>query len=505
MASVRLITPKNRPPYYSLTASVAVQGKPARRYGRFDFDPTVLKTHQARLAAARAAAVAFERAEQEKINAEEKGYGKSFRTVAEECIEARRSELVPSVRLDGDYGGYTNKANTTRTKRNMLHRMCQIGGLCDIPIGKVTRKDCEAFLQTLARTGIRGPGGGSAILKPEAKSLKTTSCSKIAARCTLNTSTVEAAFKGKRISLNSACQIAMALGQAVGDMFEISADQRPLKRKTIREYANFIRLVMAYAEERYGVRNEVETLKIPDGRPGRVDCLHDNEVLALQAVLPTCTMLEQAVVLSLLNTGVRRGELAGLTWQDIDFAKGLIHIDKALLLLPDYGYQLTTTKEDNVRDIAVAPEYMDFLRRYFDDWVARRLRMGTSWQQSLEGKRGTYADSLQKLAGIDFVICNDHGFPLSPDSYGELVRRVGEKAGIPHLHPHKFRHTFVSILLSNPEIGVANVAAVAGHAQPSTTLAIYTQVYQRRLDVIRRQMSEALYQQAQAAEPLPSD
>jgi ribonuclease Y len=39
-----------------------------------------------------------------------------------------------------------------------------------------------------------------------------------------------------------------------------------------------------------------------------------------------------------------------------------------------------------------------------------------------------------------------------------------------------FRHTFVSILLSNPNIGVATVAAEAGHDQLSTTLAIYTQI-----------------------------
>ena len=56
-----------------------------------------------------------------------------------------------------------------------------------------------------------------------------------------------------------------------------------------------------------------------------------------------------------------------------------------------------------------------------------------------------------------------------------------------------FRHTFVSILLSNPNIGVATVAAEAGHAQPSTTLAIYTQVYDRRRDEIRKQMSKELY------------
>lgn len=52
--------------------------------------------------------------------------------------------------------------------------------------------------------------------------------------------------------------------------------------------------------------------------------------------------------------------------------------------------------------------------------------------------------------------------------------RVAKKAGIRKIHPHMFRHTFVSILLSNPDIGVATVAAEAGHAQPSTTLAICT-------------------------------
>lgn len=70
---------------------------------------------------------------------------------------------------------------------------------------------------------------------------------------------------------------------------------------------------------------------------------------------------------------------------------------------------------------------------------------------------------------------------------------MAEKAGIRKIHPHMFLHTFVSILLSNPDIGVATVAAEAGHAQPSTTLAIYTQVYHKRQDSIRNQMSETLY------------
>lgn len=74
-----------------------------------------------------------------------------------------------------------------------------------------------------------------------------------------------------------------------------------------------------------------------------------------------------------------------------------------------------------------------------------------------------------------------------------MVRRVGDRAGVRHLHPHMFRHTFVSLLMSNPEIDVATVAAEAGHAQPSTTLMIYTQQYKKRQKMIRSQLSKELY------------
>ena len=169
-------------------------------------------------------------------------------------------------------------------------------------------------------------------------------------------------------------------------------------------------------------------------------------------------MLEQVVVLSLLNFGVHRGELAGLTWKDINFEECTIHISKSLLVFKDFGYQLTTTKESNIRDVDVAPEYMDFLKKYYKYWRPQKKLMGGSWQKSLDKKSSKYAPSLLALRGTDFVICNDHGFPI------------------------------------NPEIVVATVAAEAGHAKPSTTLAIYTQVYDKRRKEIRNQMGKELYE-----------
>ena len=77
------------------------------------------------------------------------------------------------------------------------------------------------------------------------------------------------------------------------------------------------------------------------------------------------------------------------------------------------------------------------------------------------------------------MIADDRGWPLNPDGCNKTVKITGEKAGIKQLHPHLFRHTFVSLLMSNPDIGVATAAAEAGHAQPSTTRMIYTQQYKK--------------------------
>ena len=81
-------------------------------------------------------------------------------------------------------------------------------------------------------------------------------------------------------------------------------------------------------------------------------------------------------------------------------------------------------------------------------WLAQKHRMGSAWQTCMDGKWESYRESLQKLRGKNFIVINDFGWPISPDHYGKIVDRVAEKAGIRKIHPHMFRHTFVSILTS---------------------------------------------------------
>ena len=442
MASAKLMIPKRSAPYYVLTANVTVHGKRVRRYGRFDFDPTVLKTHRQRENAAIEAALVFERAEQQKADDEKDGKNTPFRDAARAYIDSKKSMLDPSVRLEGDYEQHKNKANTTAGKETMLRRICEISpAFAEMPISKVNKRECEKFLDLLGEADVRSVKG-HAVLKPNAKQYKKLSCPQIAAQCSIQTKSVERVFRGERTTLKTAQEIAAALKCKPEKLFHIELDHRPIARKTIKEYAIFLRLVMQYAEREYGIDNDTQTLAVKGTRSRPVDCLHPEEVEALFKVLPRCSTLEQVIVMGLLNTGMRRGELAGLTWEDIDFDHCTVHVDKSLLIV-NKGYHLTTTKEDNVRDIDVAPEFMEYLKTYRDQWLAQKHRMGSAWQTCMDGKWESYRESLQKLRGKNFIVINDFGWPISPDHYGKIVDRVAEKAGIRKIHPHMFRHPYV--------------------------------------------------------------
>ena len=492
MASFELREPKKKPRYYKLIANVLVNGKIERRYGRFDFDPTELKNARARNAAAKAAAAEFERQEQEKADKEASNAGKTFAVVAQEYIESKKARLAPSARLEGDYDSHRNKANTTRGKENYLRKIRQFPEFAQKPVGSIKKVDCDWVLEQIEIGGARCRT--HAVINQRGLEMKKESCPKLAKRCDCGAKTIEKAFRSETVDIKTAEQVAIALGCKVDDAFDVETIARPMTRKSMREYALFIRSTLEYADENYGVKNPMHKIPALGSRSRSVDTIKKHQIKQLQDTLKESSMLEQVIVLSLLNSGVRRGELAGLTWKDVNFEECTIHISKSLLVFKDFGYQLTTTKESNIRDVDVAPEYMDFLKEYYKYWKSQKKLMGGSWQKSLDKKSSKYAPSLLALRGTDFVICNDHGFPINPDSYGALVRRIGQRAGIEGLHPHMFRHTFVSILLSNPEIGVATVAAEAGHAQPSTTLAIYTQVYDKRRKEIRNQMSKELYE-----------
>lgn len=363
MASIELRTLKNKPAYYKITANITLNGRTIRKFSRFEFDPKTLKTAKQRAAAATAAAFEFEAKAQEEAERSLSGASKPFREVADEYIASTKAKLEPSALLRGNYDFDKNKANTSRNKIGYLKKMVDVAPwFVEKSISEITKEDCEKVIEAVKENGcVRSE---YAVILPEYAAMKSTSYAAMVEGYDLSAYTAMKCFGGAAVTMKTAEEVSKILGVSVRDAFCIERKEKPLAPKTIREYVLFANQVLHFANERYH-SVQAEFKKPEKGtRPRFVDCIHEDEVKKLMAEISKYPIQEQAIVLSLLNTGVRRAELAGLTWSDFNFRDCTVHVNKSLLVFKDFGYQHTTTKESNDRYIDVAPEYMTFMQRY---------------------------------------------------------------------------------------------------------------------------------------------
>jgi integrase len=168
--------------------------------------------------------------------------------------------------------------------------------------------------------------------------------------------------------------------------------------------------------------------------------------------------LEALYVLA-LSTGLREGELLGLSWSDVDLERGILQITLSL-----------QESDGPVRRVLDEPKTVHSRRRISLSKTAiealRRHRERQELERSLELWDTSY----------DLVFPNTLGRPLHPS---HLLRRqflpLLRKAGLPALRFHDLRHTAATLLLRrgvNPKI----VNEMLGHANISITLDIYSHV-----------------------------
>jgi site-specific recombinase XerD len=156
----------------------------------------------------------------------------------------------------------------------------------------------------------------------------------------------------------------------------------------------------------------MRTLSPPQPKAKPVPVLTDEELAAL---LKTCAGKEfrdrrdEAMIRVLLDCGIRVSELCGLTVDGVDL---------------DQGMALVRGKGNKVRPVYSGARTTRALDRY--------LR----------------ARSTQRWSHLDALFITQRG-PLSPDGARDRITLRGNQAGIPDLHPHRFRHTFAHDFLMN--------------------------------------------------------
>lgn len=168
----------------------------------------------------------------------------------------------------------------------------------------------------------------------------------------------------------------------------------------------------------------------------------------------------EIVFLVTLFTGMRQGEVLGLSWDCVDFDKGTLNINKQLQKAPGGGstYSLTSPKNGKGRIITPAPFVMDLLRKQRRRQAEWQLKAGPVWEN-----------------GWNLVFTNMVGDHLMPHTVYHNFKRVVASIGQPNTRFHDLRHTYaVNSIRAGDDI--KTVQMNLGHHTAAFTLDQYVHV-----------------------------
>lgn len=161
-----------------------------------------------------------------------------------------------------------------------------------------------------------------------------------------------------------------------------------------------------------------------------------------------------------LFTGLREGEVLGLTWDCVDFDRGIITINKQMQLHQEKGmaaYQLVSPKNGKIRTVAAAPKVMEHLRHRKAEQAKQHLMAGPAWEDS------------------DLVFTDELGKHLTKQSVYRAYKKVVTAIGRPDARFHDLRHSYaVAAIRSGDDI--KTVQGNLGHATAAFTLEVYGHV-----------------------------
>ncbi len=156
-------------------------------------------------------------------------------------------------------------------------------------------------------------------------------------------------------------------------------------------------------------------------------------------------------------TGMRRGEVLGVCWRDVDLDAGVLSVHRSVLNL-GYEMRVDDVKTANSRRVIdLDPNTVAILRQW---------REGHERDAALLGRQ--LGDDEPVFARVD-------GVPTHPDYFSQVFERHLEKSELPRIKLHDLRHAHASIMLKH-NVPVKVVSERLGHSSPAFTMTVYQHV-----------------------------
>ncbi len=171
-------------------------------------------------------------------------------------------------------------------------------------------------------------------------------------------------------------------------------------------------------------------------------------------------------------TGLRRSELAGLMWSDIDFKTGRLKVVRTRQRIYGHGIVEGQPKTHRSRrSVALSPSAVSLLKSLKTKQLEMRLKAGSAWKHS------------------GYVFIMDNGIPIDPDNISHEFRSIVKDADIPYGTFHGLRHSFATALLS-ANVHPAVVQSALGHSSITLTIDTYSHVIPGLEEAAARKIDE---------------
>ena len=234
---------------------------------------------------------------------------------------------------------------------------------------------------------------------------------------------------------------------------------KPLSEKSQKHYLTFISDVMNYAiEQEMITHNPCRNVKVVKTEKKEKQVYTMDELIAILEKLTLKAPTDYKLFFTLaIYTGMRRGELLGLEWKDIDYQSGVLSIVRT----SNYRnattgtYAGTPKTKASCRYIKLSRELLTMFQAYHAEQEEQIVKCGDQWQD------------------YDRIFTTWNGEPMHPNTPYTWLQRFCDAEGLTFHGIHAFRHAFATNAITSGKIDIKTVSAILGHSQTSTTLNIY--------------------------------
>jgi integrase len=180
----------------------------------------------------------------------------------------------------------------------------------------------------------------------------------------------------------------------------------------------------------------------------------------------------EALFLLVLTTGIRRSEVLGLRWQDLDFDRMEVRVRQRIRWKAGGGFDIDVPKTlRSRRTIPISTTIRTALERLREEQVLQRIHAGENWKEH------------------ELMFTSRYGNPLHSSTLTAMHEAIIKRAGIKRLTFHELRHSFTSLARA-AGVDLKAISDILGHHSVAFTMDFYQHLFEDQLQAVARSADE---------------